>query len=139
MLNTFAVIAGFIAGCVVNYGLVTIGPDVIANPAGVDMSDVDNLQENIKLLKPANFVFPFLAHSLGTLAGAVVAARIAVTHPMKCAIGIGGLFLACGIAMVVMVGGPLWFISLDLLGAYIPMAILGGRLARREVSPISIA
>ena len=139
VLNTLAVIAGFVAGGVVNYGLVTVGPYVIATPVGVDMSDVDNLQENILLLKPENFVFPFLAHTLGTLAGAVVAARLAISHPMKLAIGIGALFLAGGITMVAMVGGPLWFVLLDLVVAYIPMGILGGHLARREVSPISTA
>jgi hypothetical protein len=137
VLNTLAVIAGFIAGSLVNYGLVTIGPYVVANPVGVDMSNVDNLQENIKLLKPANFIFPFLAHALGTLVGAAVAARLAVSHAMKFALFIGVFFLAGGSMMVAMVGGPLWFIFLDLLLAYIPMGILGGHLARRKLSPIS--
>ena len=30
--------------------------------------------------------------------------------------------------MVVMVGGPAWFIACDLVLAYVPMAWLGGRL-----------
>jgi hypothetical protein len=136
-MNTLAVIAGFIFGSVVNMGLITIGPFVFANPEGVDMSNMDNLQENIKLLKPVNFIFPFLAHALGTLAGAAVAARIAASQPMTFAIFIGVLFLAGGITMVVMVGGPLWFILTDLLLAYIPMGILGGMLACRKLTQTS--
>jgi hypothetical protein len=31
--------------------------------------------------------------------------------------------------MVFMVGGPVWFILLDLAGAYLPMAFLGAWLA----------
>jgi hypothetical protein len=30
--------------------------------------------------------------------------------------------------MAVMYGGPVWFLALDLIGAYLPMAFLGGRL-----------
>ena len=35
-------------------------------------------------------------------------------------------FLLGGIAMVAMFGGPLWFNAVDLIGAYLPMAYLGG-------------
>ena len=43
-----------------------------------------------------NFVFPFLAHALGTLAGAFVAAKIAASHKMRFALAIGFLFLLGG-------------------------------------------
>lgn len=42
---------------------------------------------------------------------------------------VGVFFLLMGIFMVLSVGGPLWFIILDLVGAYIPMAWLGYKLA----------
>ena len=75
---------------------------------------------------------PFLAHALGTLAGAWLAALLAASHKMGLALGIGVLFLAGGISAVVMLPAPLWFEVLDLLLAYIPMAWLGGRLAIRK-------
>jgi len=134
--NVLAVFAGLFIGSLVNLGLVTIGPHVIANPAGVDMSDVENIRESMKLLQPANFIFPFLAHALGTLAGAAIAARTAASHPMIFATSIALVFLAGGITMVVSVGGPSWFVLTDLLLAYIPMGILGGYLARPRVSSI---
>ncbi len=48
---------------------------------------------------------------------------------MNLAIGIGCCFLLGGIVMVLYCSGPLWFIASDLLLAYLPIAILGGRLA----------
>ncbi len=130
--NILAVICGFVVGCIVNMGLVNVGPAIIPLPEGADVSDMDKLRESMKLFTPANFVFPFLAHALGTLVGAFVAAKMAASHPMKLAVGIGGFFLAGGATMVNMVGGPLWFCAADLLLAYIPMGILGGLLAGRK-------
>ena len=91
--NTLAVFVGLIIGSAVNMGLVWIGGLLIPNPPGIDTADMTNLQENIKLLPPQNFVFPFLAHALGTLSGAALAARIAASHPMTFAILIAFFFL----------------------------------------------
>jgi hypothetical protein len=126
--NVLAVIAGLVAGSAVNMAIVMVGPMVIPPPEGVDMSDMDRLAENLKLLRPANFVPPLLAHAVGTLIGAFITAKIAVSHRMMLAMLIGAFFLLGGIAMVKMVGGPGWFIATDLIGAYLPMGYLGGLL-----------
>lgn len=127
--NVAAVLVGFIVGSLVNIGFVNIGHLVVPLPEGADVSDMESLRESMKLFTPANFIFPFLGHALGTLSGAFVAARHSVNHHMLFALSIGILFLAGGISMVVMMGGPLWFIVCDLLLAYIPMGYLGARLA----------
>ena len=44
------------------------------------------------------------------------------------ALVIGAVFLAGGIAASRMIPAPAWFVTLDLLGAYVPMAWLGARL-----------
>ena len=126
--NILAVIAGFLVGSAVNMAIITLGPMVIPPPEGVDMSDMDKFAENLKLLEPANFIAPWLAHALGTLVGACIAAKVAATHKMKFALGIGVFFLLGGIMMVSMFGGPVWFNVLDLTGAYLPMGYLGGML-----------
>lgn len=135
--NSLAVLSGLLLGSAVNMGLVMIGHVIVANPEGVDMSDMDNLQENMKLLSPAKFLFTFLAHALGTLVGAACAARIAASHPMRCALFVGVLFLAGGVSMVVMIRGPPWFTFADLVFAYIPMGILGGHVARRKLLSVA--
>lgn len=127
--NALAVIIGFVVGSGLNLGLVNIGPSIIPLPEGADVSTMEGLRESMHLFTPVNFVFPFLAHALGTLAGAFVAAKVAVSHQMKIALSIGVLFLIGGVTAAFMLGGPVWFILSDLVLAYIPMGILGGVLA----------
>jgi hypothetical protein len=129
--NLLAVVAGVIVGGVVNSGLIAAAPHVIPPPAGVDMTTAEGLQAGIALLEPRHFVFPFLAHALGTLTGAVVAARGGISHHTRLALIVGVVFLAGGIAAATMIPAPWWFIALDLIAAYIPMAWLGHRLVRR--------
>ncbi len=94
------------------------------------MSDAKSLAAVIHLLAPRHFLFPFLAHAVGTLAGALAAHLVASTHRSALAYVIGALFLAGGIAAACMIPAPAWFIALDLLVACLPMAWLGTRLGR---------
>ena len=126
--NILAAVLGLVVGSVVNMALVLIGPLLIPLPEGADLSTPEGLRASMALLTPVNFVAPFLAHALGTLAGAFVAAKLAVSHHMKFALGIGVAFLIGGIAAVSMIGGPVWFNAADLILAYIPMGLLGGYL-----------
>lgn len=130
--NILAVLAGAFIGAVVNSGLVNIGPSIIPPPEGADLTTMEGIKASMELFEFKNFIFPFLAHAIGTLVGAFVAAKIAVSHKMKFALGIGAFFLLGGIAAMMMIGGPLWFNILDLLVAYIPMGYLGGKLATRD-------
>jgi hypothetical protein len=132
--NILVVVAGVIIGGLVNMVLVNIGPSVVPLPAGADVSTMENLRESMKLFAPVNFIFPFLAHALGTLAGAFFAARFATRHSLLFALAIGLFFLIGGIAAVSMLGGPLWFQVTDLLVAYIPMSVLGAALADKTRS-----
>jgi hypothetical protein len=74
---------------------------------------------------------PFLAHALGTLAGALAAHLIAASHKPQMACVVGVLFLCGGLAASVMIPAPAWFVALDLLAAYLPMAWLGIQIGRR--------
>lgn len=134
--NVIAVVSGFAVGSIVNMGLINIGPMVVPLPEGADNSTMESLRESMKLFAPINFLFPFLAHALGTLSGAFIAAKVAATRPMVYAIGIGVCFLMGGVMMVVSLGGPMWFNVIDLLLAYIPMGYLGGILGRGKNSAI---
>lgn len=131
--NILAVLAGLVVGGIVNMGIVSVGPYLVPLPEGADVSTTETLRESMKLFRPVHFLPPFLAHALGTLAGAFVAARLAASHPLPLAMVIGACFLAGGIAAVNMLGGPTWFIAADLLLAYLPMGWLGAALARKGV------
>jgi hypothetical protein len=62
--NILAIIAGFLVGSALNMAIIAVGPIVIPPPDGVDMSDIDKFSENLNLLRPANFLAPWLAHAL---------------------------------------------------------------------------
>ncbi|MBK9254249.1 MAG: hypothetical protein IPM42_02045 [Saprospiraceae bacterium] len=90
---------------------------------------MEGLKASIHLFGPKNFIMPFLAHALGTLAGAWVAAKLAVSHHFRIALIIGLFFLIGGVTAVMMIPAPMWYNMTDLLLAYIPMAFLGWKLA----------
>jgi hypothetical protein len=129
--NVLAVLAGLVVGSVVNMALVTLGPSLIPPPAGVDASSAASLAAAIHLFEPRHFLTPFLAHALGTLAGALIAFLLAVRHRAAMAFAIGAVFLAGGIAASILIPAPAWFIVTDLVLAYLPMAWLGVQLGRR--------
>lgn len=129
--NIIAVVLGLIVGMFVNMSLVNMGYSLTPIP-GFDPNDpeaMENLSIVYKNLDFKFYVFPFLAHAIGTLAGALVAGLIAATHKMKFAITIGCFFLVGGIMINYMIAGPVWFIAADLIIAYIPMGWLGGKMA----------
>ena len=126
--NILAVIVGAIAGSLVNMGLIMISGSIIPPPEGVDNTTVEGLRDGIQLFRPIHFLFPFLAHALGTFVGAMLTAFIVSNRKILFAMIIGTFFLAGGVANVLMLPSPLWFTLVDLIGAYLPMAFLAGKL-----------
>lgn len=126
--NSLAVIVGIVVGAVVNGSLIELGYSIIPPPG--DTSTMEGLAEAMLLFEPKNFLFPFLAHAVGTFVGAFIAAKIAVSKKKTFAFLIGGFFLIGGVSMVLMVPSPIWFTITDLALAYIPMAWIGWRLAK---------
>jgi hypothetical protein len=134
--NILAVIAGIAIGFIVNSTLIGLGPTLIPPPAGVDMTTPEGLLRGIELLEPRHFIMPFLAHALGTLVGALAAYLIAGNRRSTFALVIGALFLLGGIAAAFMIPAPAWFIAVDLLLAYFPMAWLASRIGRGLVRDV---
>lgn len=124
-----AVVIGLFVGSVLNMGLITISGSIIPPPAGVDMTTAEGLSAGMSQLQPQHFLFPFLAHALGTLAGAFIAAKVAVQHKLPAAMAVGVCFFAGGIMATQMIPAPGWFIAVDLILAYFPCAWLGHKLA----------
>jgi hypothetical protein len=89
------------------------------------------MKEPQHLYEPKHFLFPFLAHALGAFVGALVAFFVAGSRRHVFAYTVGGLFFAGGIAACFMIPAPAWFMALDLLAAYFPMAWLAILLGRR--------
>lgn len=127
--NVLALVIGLVIGSIVNMGLIAVSGHAIPPPIGADMTTAEGLKASMHLLEPKHFIFPFLAHALGTFAGAAAAAFIAASRQFLLAMTIGVVFLGGGISMVMMLPSPIWFDVLDLGGAYLPMAWLAWKLA----------
>lgn len=133
--NILAVVIGLVVGSGFNMGLVIVGSSIIPAPAGVDVSDPDSISAAIDLFEARHFIFPFLAHAIGTFAGAFVALMVSGNRTVTAWI-VGGLFLVGGIMAANMIPAPTWFIALDLVAAYLPMAWLAIWLSgRRRTEP----
>lgn len=125
-----AVLGGIFVGAVINFGIILMSGFVIPPPEVVDVTNVESIKANMHLYKPIHFLFPFLAHAVGTLVGAVLAVKISGNNQSKVGYIVAFVFLYGGISMATQVPGPLWFSVLDLGFAYIPMAWLGSKLLR---------
>lgn len=126
-----AIVGGWFLGSLVNIGIILLGLKIYPLPETINVMDIQNYNANAHLLTTTHYITPFLAHAIGTLVGAFFASRIAKNYKLLLAILIGLLFLIGGIMEVGQRVTPTWFIILDLVVAYIPMAFLGYLLGKK--------
>ena len=78
--NILAFVVGVVVAMSVNMALIIASPHVIPPPEGVDVTKMESIKASIHLFQPKHFVMPFLAHALGSFAGAFVAALLAASR-----------------------------------------------------------
>lgn len=128
----FLMLLFLFSGAFVNMGLIIAGMNLIPPPEGVDFSVAESLAKGAHLLEPKHFIFPFLAHALGTFVAAFLLVFILKSSSLSVKLSwvIGLLFFLGGLMMVFEIPAPLWFDLLDLSLAYFPMVFLAQRLSR---------
>jgi hypothetical protein len=124
--NILAVLVGAVVCLFLNGVLLGLMMKMIPPPEGFDPND----PATYGLLQTRHLLSPFVAHALPSLVGGFLAALIAATRRMTFALVVGGLHMIGGIIAAFIIPAPSWFVALDLIVAYIPMAWIGGRLAR---------
>lgn len=129
--NILAVIVGFVVGNLVNFAVITAGHAIMPPPAGFDGTSMDGVANTIHLLRPVDFIVPFLAHALGPFVGVLAAMFVAASRHKMIAIGLGIVFLIGGIVANIMIPAPLWYRVIDVVFAYVPMAYLGWKVSRK--------
>ena len=127
--NTIGVIGGILVGGIVNMFIIGISHNLMPMPSGFDHSSYEALEKTMHLLGPQHYLFPFLAHALGSFFGALVAIKIGASHFMRLAMIVGIFFLMSGMNNTRLIPAPIWFNALDVLIAYLPMVWLAHRLA----------
>ena len=122
--NALFVVVGFILGSAVNMALLAGGSALIPAPQGVDINDAESIANSIHLFEAKHFVFPFLAHALGTLFGALAAGYLGWQTRRVLVWCVAALFFAGGVAATFMIPAPVTYVAIDLTLAYAPMALL---------------
>lgn len=129
--NVLVVIAGLFLGSLINMSIILNGVDIIPLPKGIDPNNMESMKTGMHLFRPKHFITPFIAHAIGTLVGAFIAARLGATNHFMLAMIVGSIFLIGGISMTFTLPAPLWFSLTDVVFAYIPAAYLGWKLSGR--------
>ncbi|MEP6805144.1 MAG: hypothetical protein ABI892_11525 [Flavobacterium sp.] len=130
--NTLAVIIGLFVGSIANMSILLMSSSVIPAPHGADVTTMEGLKATMHLFEPKHFIFPFVAHALGTFAGAAATALIAANNKMRLALAIGAFFLLGGIVNVCTLPSPIWYNVIDLVFAYLPMAYFAKKIVTSE-------
>ena len=120
--NIAIVILGIIIGMIVNIGLIILGGTIF--PPSENFKPMNAMNWDFKY-----FIFPFLAHSIGTLSGALIVSKLSNKSSIILPLIVGLYFLMGGIYMITILPAPMWFVLLDVILGYIPMALLGWKLA----------
>ncbi len=126
--NIIAIVAGWFLGSFINIILIQLGHALLPIE-GLDPDNVESMQKLIPSLGPEYFIFPFLAHTIGTLTGATITGLISANNSLKFSMLIGVFFFLGGLIMAFKIPSPIWFIIADLTIAYIPMAWLGAKIS----------
>jgi hypothetical protein len=125
-----AIIAGIVAGSLINAGIILLSGIIVGTPEGMNLFDAETVKAHADKLTTGNYFGTLLAHQLGTIAGAFVAAKIAPVRKMIFSVAIGIWFLLGGIYACTLIPAPIWFIIAD-VALYFPAALFGGKSAGR--------
>ena len=121
--NIGIVIIGIIIGMIVNLGLIILGGVVFPLPENFEPMNAMNW--DLKY-----FIFPFLAHSIGTFSGSFIVTKISKKSNIILPLIVGLYFLLGGIYMITILPAPMWFVLLDVILGYIPMTLLGWKISK---------
>jgi hypothetical protein len=129
--NILAVLIGLTIGAQLNGLIINQGSSFFPSPEGVNPSDIESIKAHIHLYDSSHFLAPFIAHAAGTLSAALICALLAANSQKRLSWAIGGVFFLGGISAIYMIGGPIWFMVVDLVFAYFPMALIGFLIAKK--------
>jgi hypothetical protein len=93
------------------------------------MDELESVKAYVAQAPIGALLFVPLSWFVGTLGGCWVAACIARPHGLRSALVVGGLFLAMGIATLVMIPSPVWF-SVVGVATFVVATICGAGLGK---------
>lgn len=128
--NAIAVILGWLSGSLVNIGLLKLG-NKLYPMEGVSPDEMQALAEIMPSLGPEYFIFPLIAHAVGTFVGALVACLVGAHSRLYLSMAVGFIFFLSAITVNLMLKGPMWFTITDFAFSYFPMAWIAWKLGTK--------
>ena len=109
--------------------IVTFSHAVYPLPEGLDPNDFDAFRAHVEAngMPTGAMIMVLLAHAGGRFVSGFVCGLIAMRSWYVAAIGLGILWSCGGIALLLLLPGPIWFAVADVV-LYVPAALLGVRL-----------
>lgn len=129
--NIGAVLAGMVAGSLVNMALILLNSFVLfPMPPGTHFNTPEQVSAYLATLPAVAFVVVMLAHLGQSFVGGWVAARLGGSQPMMLALIVGAFSLLGGILNMMSIRGPAWtYIELPL---YLVVAWAAGRIEQNR-------
>lgn len=128
--NVLAVLLAIFAAGIITFSIVVLGHSIIPTPDGIDTNDFESIKSNFHLFEVKHFLFPLIAHALGTLVASYLVSRFAKTYKLWFAIGIGILFMCASLSLSLRIGQFNWIGIVEIL-QYIPVSLLGYTIWQR--------
>ena len=135
--NIFAVLLAILAAAIITFSIIVLGHSLIPTPAEIDTNDFESMKANFHLFEVKHFLFPLIAHGLGTFVASYLVARFAKTYKFWLALGIGVIFMLASLSLSIRIGHFNW-IGVVEIAQYIPMSFLGYKVWQRSNSTQNI-
>lgn len=129
--RTLTLVLGLIAAFVATGLIESLNMLLFPTPAGLDPQRPEDLRKLMAVMPVGAFLVVLLAWAAGSFCGSFVAVRWGPERKFWPAWVIGSIQLLAGLLMVLMIPHPVWFTVIG-LALFLPMAALGGNLARRS-------
>jgi len=122
--NTLAFIFAIAIAAITTFLIILLGHYFVPIPDGIDTNDFESIKSNFHLYELKHFLFPLLAHAIGTFLASYTVSRFALSHKLWFVIGIGILFTLLSLSLSIRIGHFNWIGILEIV-QYIPFSLLG--------------
>ena len=128
--NFIALLLAFLSAWLVTSAIIILGHSIVPTPEGMDTNSFESIKNNFHLFQTKHFIFPLIAHAMGTFISAYIVSHFAVSHKFKFALGVGVLFMFVSLWLSLRIGHFRWIGILE-IALYIPMSLFAYSLWKR--------
>ncbi|WP_048920142.1 hypothetical protein [Rufibacter radiotolerans] len=130
--SILAVLGGVAIGVFTISIIQYLSHQIYPTPADFNLEDTEAVAAYMNSAPTQALLLVLFSYALGSFFGGMVAARYAPARPVIHALIVGILLMAAGIANLVALPHPTWFLVASLL-VYLPMAYFGGNMSARRI------